>query len=127
MTGGVLLEKIAKIMNKCPDAIRMFYAGQHLISEWTLGDQNVLEGAIIDVMPVQIGGKPVVYLFPPRPLPCATVSVRLVSQWNFTHVYPLINAKTSANGKKSITWSVSADIDGTLIDKGSNTELSYLF
>ena len=75
----------------------------------------------------QVGGKPVIYLFPPEPLPSATVSVRLVPQWEFSHVYPVIDPKPHDHGMKSITWNVSANTDGTLVEKGSDLELSYLF
>ncbi|KAI1782990.1 hypothetical protein LXA43DRAFT_1135999 [Ganoderma leucocontextum] len=49
------------------------------------------------------GGKPVIYLFPPRTIPDATVSASLVPQWSFSHP------------------------DGTLVEKDTNLELSYLF
>ncbi|PIL35424.1 hypothetical protein GSI_02151 [Ganoderma sinense ZZ0214-1] len=71
--------------------------------------------------------KPVVYLFPPRPLPEVAVSVRLVPQWSFTHIYPLVEPKREADGRQAISWTVSASPDGTLVEKGTTLELSYLF
>ncbi|KAI0719185.1 hypothetical protein C8T65DRAFT_637119 [Cerioporus squamosus] len=62
----------------------------------------MLDGDTIDIHRRVLGGKPVIYLFPAEPLENATVS-------------------------QSVTWSVSAAIDGTLIEQGSNRELSYLF
>ncbi|KAI0787405.1 hypothetical protein C8Q74DRAFT_1366296 [Fomes fomentarius] len=39
------------------------------------------------------GGTPVIYLFPPQPLPTSTVSLRLIPHW---HIYPLTDT-TMAN------------------------------
>ncbi|TBU33443.1 hypothetical protein BD311DRAFT_712541 [Dichomitus squalens] len=71
--------------------------------------------------------KPVIYLFPPETVPDATVSVHLVPQWTFTHIYPLADTKLLADGRQTITWSVSASPDGTLVEKGTGLELSYIF
>ena len=71
--------------------------------------------------------KPVVYLFPPQTLPNATISVHLVPQWKFTHIYPLSDTQLLDDGRQTITWSVSASPDGTLVEKGTGLELSYIF
>ncbi len=68
-----------------------------------------------------------IYLFPPRPLETAAVSIRLVSQWSFTHLYPAGRLKLLNDGTQTITWTVSSATDGTLVDKDTNLELSYLF
>ncbi|KAI1797045.1 hypothetical protein LXA43DRAFT_500331 [Ganoderma leucocontextum] len=73
------------------------------------------------------GGKPVIYLFPPSTLSDATVSVSLVPQWNFTHIYPLTETKALDHGGQQVSWSVSAKLDGTLVERGTGLELSYLF
>ena len=71
--------------------------------------------------------KPVIYLLPPKPLESVTVSLRLVHQWSLTHIYPPLQPTRLDDGRQSITWSVSASPDGSLVEKGSNLELSYLF
>nr|VWP00154.1 Calcium-transporting ATPase (EC [Ganoderma boninense] len=71
--------------------------------------------------------KPVVYLFPPRPLPEVAVSVRLVPQWSFTHIYPPVEPKREPDGRQAISWTVSASPDGTLVEHGTALELAYLF
>ena len=71
--------------------------------------------------------KPVIYFFPPATLPNATVSVTIVPQWTFTHVYPLVAAKRVEDGRQEISWTVAAEPDGTLMDKATGLELSYLF
>ena len=71
--------------------------------------------------------KPVIYLLPPKPLESVTVSLRLVHQWSLTHIYPPLQPTRLDDGRQSITWSVSASPDGSLVEKGSDLELSYLF
>ena len=73
------------------------------------------------------GEKPVIYLLPPRPILDATISISLIPQWSFSHVYPLTPTKRLEDGRQHIGWSVSARPDGTLIEKDTNLELSYLF
>lgn len=68
-----------------------------------------------------------IYLFPPHEIPHATVSVSVVPQLSFTHVYPQSEAKILQDGRQSITWSLCAGPDGTLVETGSGLELSYLF
>ncbi|KAH9944995.1 ubiquitin-domain-containing protein [Epithele typhae] len=72
--------------------------------------------------------KPVIYIFPPTFMPLVDVSVVLAPQWRFTHIYPLADTKVSADtGKQCVAWSVSAQPDGTLLERSSGLELSYLF
>ena len=71
--------------------------------------------------------KPVVYLYPPRALQHATVSVSLVPQWSFAHTYPHVEPKPAEDGRQEITWAVSAEPDGTLVEKDTGLQLTYLF
>ncbi|KAI0757830.1 hypothetical protein C8Q80DRAFT_1091016, partial [Daedaleopsis nitida] len=66
-------------------------------------------------------------LFPGIHLPHATVTVTLTPEWSFSHIYPIVDAKALNDRKQAITWSVSADSDGTLVEKDTGRELSYLF
>ncbi len=68
-----------------------------------------------------------IYFLIPYPIPATTVSVSLVPQWSFSHIYPIVDIKTDADGGQYISWQVSAHPDGTLIEKTTGTELSYLF
>ncbi|KAI0719183.1 hypothetical protein C8T65DRAFT_736878 [Cerioporus squamosus] len=93
----------------------------------TLGQLGVHQNDFLYVTLPQRGGKPVIYLFPPTSIPDVTVSVRLVPQWNFSHIYPVSDIKSLADGKHTVTWSVSASPSGALVEKSTGLELSYLF
>ncbi len=92
-----------------------------------MSDYTIHRGSIIHFVLRLRGGKPVIYLFPPTPIPDATVSVTLVPQWSFTHVYPLALSKHLEDGRQRVSWSVSAQPDGALLEKDTCLELSYLF
>ncbi|KAI0750107.1 hypothetical protein C8Q80DRAFT_672621 [Daedaleopsis nitida] len=93
----------------------------------TLSDYDIRNKASIYLIARLRGGKPVIYLFPRIHLPHATVTVTLTPEWSFSHIYPIVAAKALNERKQAITWSVSADSDGTLVEKDTGRELSYLF
>lgn len=67
------------------------------------------------------GGKPVIYLFPPK---TTDVSVRLslVPQWEFSVLYPVVPIKDNA-----VYWSVEATPSGNMTHKETGSSISYLF
>ena len=74
--------------------------------------------------------KPVIYLYPPSSLPDVTVALLLASSWSFTAVYPQpLTATPSIEHQtaQSVTWAVAAEPSGTLVDKTTGAEVSYLF
>jgi len=78
-------------------------------------------------MPVR---KPVIYLFPPSILPSVTVELLLTSSWSFSAVYPPPQIATPLGGHetaRSLTWSIAAEPGGTLVDKTTGTQVSYLY
>ncbi len=121
-----VMDKIARRLDKCDDDLRYTFSGFRIGPHQTPASLAMLDGDTIDIHQKVLGGKPVIYLFPAVPLENATVSVHLVPQWAFTHIYPIADT-TLVDGKQSVAWSVSAAVDGTLIEKDSNRELSYLF
>ncbi|GAA5890580.1 hypothetical protein JCM6882_002969 [Rhodosporidiobolus microsporus] len=78
------------------------------------------------VLPLR-GGKPVIYLFPPTPLPDVQVSLTLSPQWHFSAVYPVRDIIKSKDGSSTVVWTVDVGPEGQLVDKKSEVDLSYLF
>jgi hypothetical protein len=78
----------------------------------------------------RLARKPVIYLYPPSSLSHITVQLSLVSSWSFSAVYlpPQITIDPEEyRSVRSLTWTVAAEPDGTLIDKTTGTEVSYLY
>jgi hypothetical protein len=75
--------------------------------------------------------KPVIYLFPPSSLPDVTVELLLTSTWSFSAVYPPPRSSILPSGAgqsaQSLTWAIAAEPSGTLVDKTSGAEVSYLY
>jgi hypothetical protein len=72
--------------------------------------------------------KPVIYLYPPSSLSHVTVQLSLASLWSFSAVYsqPQI-LTTTPDERESLTWTVAAEPDGTLIEETGGTEVSYRY
>lgn len=85
----------------------------------------------ITAVPRMVGGKPVIYLFPPHREQNVHVRLSLVESWEFSAVYPPSaiesGATTNPHLGQTVSWTVDAHPNGTLFDKGCNREVSYLF
>ena len=74
--------------------------------------------------------KPVIYLYPPSSLADVTVELSLTSSWRFSAVHPPPRTTVPPgmpHTAQLLTWTVSAEPDGTLVDKTSGMEVSYLY
>jgi hypothetical protein len=127
------------------------FGGTYLDNNLTLADYNAMSGDTIQVDPGSrpanttsrpvvsrsnlnfenlVVRKPVIYLFPPSSLPDVTIELQLATSWRFSAVHPPPRT-TIPPGKphtaQSLTWTIAAEPDGTLVDKTSGTEVSYLY
>ncbi|KAG9090128.1 hypothetical protein FRC06_001216 [Ceratobasidium sp. 370] len=77
----------------------------------------------------RIGGKPVIYLFPPAPMSNIRLTLALVKSWHFSALYPPTTISTPPCKALSqvVSWTVDAKPDGTLFDQRTQREVSYLF
>lgn len=74
--------------------------------------------------------KPVIYLYPPSSLADVTVDLALTSSWRFSAVHPPPRTTVppgEPHTAQSLTWTVAAEPNGTLVDKTSGMEVSYLY
>ncbi|GAA5941795.1 hypothetical protein JCM10213_008128 [Rhodosporidiobolus nylandii] len=118
---------IQEVLGIPTDQQRLIFAGKQLVNEHTLRACKLAKGAIVHLVLRLRGDKPVIYLFPPVPLPFVQVSLTLSPQWDFSALYPLVEISEDKQGESTVFWTVSAKQDGTLVDLASKTSLSYLF
>ncbi len=122
----------ARRVGVCADDYRASYDGYRVKDQDTLFDLGVEDGDEIDLTRDQVGGKPVIYLYPPIPLSEVNVQLSLVPSWSFSALYPSTPIQSTRQKRcegdaQTVSWTVSAKPDGTLTDKVSNLEISYLF
>jgi hypothetical protein len=102
---------------------RTFGDSQRLNS--TLDDYGVTTGAIVDLVLKLVGGKPVIYLFPPTTTR-VSAKLSLVPEWDFSVIYPVVPAKSTPQGQE-LEWVVDASPDGILKEVNTGLEVSYLY
>ena len=74
--------------------------------------------------------KPIIYLYPPISLPDVSVELHLASSWCFSAIYPqasLQSGEHQTQTTQSLTWTIAAEPSGTLVDKTTGIEVSYLY
>jgi len=127
-----LLQMIQDRTGLPPDQNRLIYAGKQVTLDLsqTLADYNIPSGATLHSVLRLRGGKPVIYLYPPTSLPNITLELLLTSAWHFSAVYPSPQTTIPSSENQPIqglTWEVAAEPDGTLVNKSTGTEVSYLY
>ncbi|KAI0320968.1 hypothetical protein OF83DRAFT_1102246 [Amylostereum chailletii] len=101
---------------KCEDKLglsvgkfRMIYAGESLADDHTLHYYGIENESEIWLYLRQLGGKPVIYLFPPRPVEDVVVTLGLAPSWSFSAIYPTAKDVHSNDGFQTIEWTNEAD------------------
>ncbi|KAJ2931095.1 hypothetical protein H1R20_g5974, partial [Candolleomyces eurysporus] len=108
-----------------PDQQRLLYNGQGLDENYTLNDYDVQTGATFHIVLRLIGGKPVIYLYPPTATRVST-KLSLVPEWEFSAIYAVVPAKTKPQGQE-LEWIVDASPNGTLKEVNTGLEVSFLY
>lgn len=109
---------------------KLIYGNSYMNNERTFGDYGIVSGDTILLSPDSRPRKPVIYLYPPSSLADVTVELALTPSWRFSAVHPPpwstvpLGVPHTAH---SLTWTVAAEPDGTLVDKTSGMEVSYLY
>ncbi|KAF6748216.1 hypothetical protein DFP72DRAFT_820699 [Ephemerocybe angulata] len=124
--------KIQKIMEvlkahygiPCDDQ-RLYYDGERVLPDDTLGSLGVENGDQLELMPVLKGAKPVIYLYPTTATRIST-TLSLVPEWEFSAIYPVVPAKSTENGQE-LKWVVDAQPSGILTEVATGMEVSYLY
>ena len=118
------------------------FGNSPLKNEQIFSDYGIISGSTILLNPVANPAefrrpsnrvpckKPVIYIYPPSSLAKVTVELALTSSWRFSAVHPPPQTTIppgEPHTAQSLTWTVSAEPDGTLVDKSSGMEVSYLY
>ncbi|KAI9453249.1 hypothetical protein BJY52DRAFT_1189714 [Lactarius psammicola] len=92
---------------------KLIFGNSYLNNERTFSDYGIVSGDTILLNPDSRPRKPVIYLYPPSSLADVTVELALASSWRFFRGPPSAADYTEP--------------DGTLVDKTSGMEVSYLY
>lgn len=109
-----------------PDQQLLSSNGRLLEDDRTLPEYDISAASILDLELRLRGGKPVVYLFSPTSLD-AIVDLRLVPEWRFSALYPVVSIKEQSEKddckavSQPVSWNVQVLPDGTLLDKDSGS------
>lgn len=109
---------------------KLVFEGSRVQRDDTVATLGVGEGDTVHMILLQTGGKPVIYLMPPAGSEVeASVKLSLVSEWDFSAFYPVVPSTRSLTGGlgESLEWNVKTFPDGTLLEKNTGLEVSYLF
>lgn len=90
----------------------------------TVGYYGLEDGDEVLLIPEQVGGKPIIYLYSPTAID-ASVKLRLIPEWQFSAVYPVVPTKRDLG--EQIEWNVSTHQDGSLTEKNTGLDVSYPF
>lgn len=123
-----LFTAVPNQFNVKPGEFRLLFEGHLLHDNDTPAQLEMYDYETVELYLVQRGGKPAIYLLSATPLEMVTVSVSLQPEWDFAVIYPLTTKTKHASKLTSeITWVVSVQTDGTLVNRLTGRQSSYLF
>ncbi|KAI0826000.1 hypothetical protein BC629DRAFT_41264 [Irpex lacteus] len=121
-----LKHRIQNVEDVQPCSQVLTFNSRQLEDHRLLRDYGIPSGTSIDLTLKLKGGKPVIYVFAPRPLENVSVTLGLTLGWSFSAVYPPTSV-THHGSEEKVQWNVDVAKDGTLLDKATSLEVSYLF
>ncbi|KAH9033617.1 hypothetical protein EDB85DRAFT_1864331 [Lactarius pseudohatsudake] len=134
---GLLGKKISRLYELIDPKVgytasnsKFIFGNSYLNNERTFSDYGIVSGDTILLNPGSRPRKPVIYLYPPSSLADVTIELAVVSSWRFSVVHPPPRTTVppgEPHTAQSLTWTVAAEPDGTLVDKTSGMEVSYLY
>jgi hypothetical protein len=134
---GLLKKKVSRLYDLMDPQVgysasnsKLIYGNSYMNNERTFADYGIVSGDTILLNPISRPRKPVIYLYPPSSLADVTVELGLTPSWRFSAVHPPPRSTVPLgvpHTAQSLTWSVAAEPDGTLVDKTSGMEISYLY
>ncbi|KAH6917587.1 hypothetical protein BKA70DRAFT_1215803 [Coprinopsis sp. MPI-PUGE-AT-0042] len=96
-----LKDAVSSQLRISPCELRLIAGGVRLDEGDTLAAYGITESQPdVYAFVVQVGGKPVIYVFPPK-------GTSLEAQWGFSAIYPVVNAKATAAGGQSLCWNIT--------------------
>jgi hypothetical protein len=112
-------------------SIRLRLDGRSVFGSQTYAELEMEDGDSFYAYQEQLGGKPVIYLLPPKPL-LATVELALLPTWAFSALYPLSPTSSKSFAGYStpgeiVEWTVDVKPNGDMMDERTGVEVSYLF
>jgi hypothetical protein len=103
----------------------LFLDKQRTLSSYAMYSGSTVTATLSSQRP-QVG-KSVVYLYPPSSLADVSVELTLVPSWSFLAVHPPQQKPIFlGERRKAQCWKVAAEPNGTLLDKTTGIEISYL-
>jgi hypothetical protein len=71
--------------------------------------------------------KSVIYLYPPSSIADVTVELALMHAWYFSAIHPSQRTMIYQGGPRVQSWNVAAEPNGTLVNKTTGMDISYLY
>ncbi|KAG1788638.1 uncharacterized protein HD556DRAFT_1217365, partial [Suillus plorans] len=100
------------------------WGGSRLDHNRSIGSYNILNGDSISFVTEQVSGNPVIYLYSSSDVD-VSVKLSLSPEWSFSAIYPIVALKQEHG--QHVEWNVCTHQDGSLTERNSGLDVSYLF